>query len=159
MFVMSSMITLKDWPRYSHATPFAPAGNAVPPLKGTPVGLGRVIPRADPTVTAVGHVLGAGVEVAVEDGIESDVAVGDGVEATVEPPQAVTDATKTSAVSANHRELSCDTFNASFASRRLDATWASPSSEPATQRFTPAMLQRSSLIRVETPGVQRRLAL
>ena len=68
MFVISSMITLRPVPAYSHAWPVAPAGSAAPPPPLTPIGLGRLIPSAAPTVAPVGQVSAAAVVVRVASG-------------------------------------------------------------------------------------------
>jgi len=68
------------------------------------------MPRAVPTVAAVGHELGAAVVVGSTGEVE---ATGDGDPAVV-LPQAATVAVKTSAVSANRHELLSDNCNASF---------------------------------------------
>src|SRR5450759_4245273 len=83
------------------------------------------MPRAEPTTAAVGHELGAAVVVGSATDGET---TGDGDPAVV-PPQAARAAVKTSVVSANRHELLSDNCNASF--------------QPATKRFTPAMVQRS----------------
>src|ERR1700685_4241768 len=95
MFLITSMITFKDAPWHSHATPVAPAGSDVPPPPATTTGAGTVIPRADPTVAAVGHVTGDAAAV------ECGAAGAGGVAATAagglepEPPHPATaDATR-----------------------------------------------------------------
>jgi hypothetical protein len=78
------------------------------------------MPRAEPTVAAVGHELGAAVVVgsgsAVTDGVD---ATGDG-DPAVDPPQAARAAAKKSVMNANRHELLSDNCKSSFASRRLD---------------------------------------
>jgi hypothetical protein len=142
IFLSTSMITFKVWAWYSHTSTVAPGGNGDTPLGLTPTGAGTVTPRAVPTVAAVGHVLGAAVVVGSTGEVE---ATGDGDPAVV-LPQAARVAVKTSAVSANRHELLSDTCNASFVSRRFEAIWLRSSFQPATKRFTPAMVQRSERI-------------
>jgi hypothetical protein len=117
MLAISSMITLSDTPRYSHATPVAPAGSGLLPPPATEIGFGRVIPRADPIVVPLGHCAEA---VGVGPGAEGVEAAVD-VDAGLVLPQAVNTVAKSSAASADPRRVSCTTRNASRASRGLDA--------------------------------------
>jgi len=124
---ITSMITLRAVPAYSHATPVAPAGSGVPPPPGTAIGFETLIPKAAPTVSAVGQLgapavadwlEGGAVEAAAEAAVEADevaAVAADVVPVTVdgdpplEPPQAASVTLKTSAVVANQRESLCDT--------------------------------------------------
>jgi hypothetical protein len=84
------------------------------------VGAGRVIPKADPTVAAVGHPGVPGAAVVVESG----AAVADGVVATaadelvfvLEPPQAVSAVTKKNAADTKRSDRPRDVRGASCAS-------------------------------------------
>src|SRR5664280_99951 len=121
MFVISSMITFIPMPAYSHATPVAPAGSDVPPPPATVVGYGRVIPRALPTVAAVGQlaaaaaaaivavaigaVVGAGVAAVAGTAV---AAVGTVNGVALLEPQALTMTPSTRAVTASRREPLCD---------------------------------------------------
>jgi hypothetical protein len=104
------------------------------------MGLGRVIPRAAPTVAAVGQEGDADVTV----GLETGDAVAVGVEATAdgdetpEPPQAVK--TTSAARIVIRREVSGDTYNVSFASCRLSGDFALPIVRALTRRLTLGML-------------------
>jgi hypothetical protein len=86
----------------------APGGKGDVPLGLTPTGAGSVMPRAEPTVPAVGHVLGAAVMVG--SATADTVGVEPGGVPAIEPPQAASAELKTSRASANRRELSNDTF-------------------------------------------------
>jgi hypothetical protein len=85
-----------------------------------------VIPRAAPTVAAVGQLAAAWVDAGLESAVAAadagaavaDAGVAAGVDAGVaagvadaplEPPQALRVTTKTSMITANQRELLCDT--------------------------------------------------
>jgi hypothetical protein len=112
------------------------------------LGFGRVIPRADPTLAAVGHRRRAGLAAWVEVGpVEADTVVADTVvddsvvgevvgavddDGVLEPPQALRVATKTPAISAKPRGLRWDTSNGSLpepqAQRNMDSL------PPATSR-------------------------
>jgi hypothetical protein len=105
----------------------APGGKGDVPLGSTPTGFGSVMPKAAPTVAAVGHELGAAVVVGSTGEVE---ATGDGDPAVV-PPHAARAAVKTSMATINRPELLRDTCNASFTSHRLDAIWLSPSFQPS----------------------------
>src|ERR1035437_612650 len=120
MFEISSMITLSPLPAYSHARPVAPAGSGVPPPPDTAIGFETLIPKAAPTVPAVGQLAAAWVALWLEAGaavavVVAAVVVAAVVVATVdgdellEPPQALRVTLKTSMVTANQRELLCDT--------------------------------------------------
>jgi hypothetical protein len=85
------------------------------------VGAGRVIPKADPTVAAVGHPGGPGAAAEVEsgavvaDGVVVATAAGELV-LVLEPPQAVNAVTKKNAASAKRSDLPRDVRDASCAS-------------------------------------------
>jgi hypothetical protein len=78
------------------------------PAPATPTGLGTVIPRADPTVAAVGHDRGAAVAVGsagdavLVDGVDP---AGDDDDTVLELPRAVTTVTRASVVRINRREV------------------------------------------------------
>ena len=103
MLEINSMMTFNDLPAYSHTMAVAPDGRGVPPPPATPTGAGSVIPKADPTLTAVGHERGAWVTA----GSVGDATIADGVDAAgvddavLELPHAVKTETAANAVITN----------------------------------------------------------